>query len=168
MNARDAMDVMMLPPNAALSTAEAVDGMVCPTCWSTLTNKAAFGPGPGRSMIPLRHYTGWCYTCQSGCDVIQFHRAGKWHMHQVRYFRIDMPPGDWCQMQPLPTAATEAGLPDVVTAPALKLGPGGDFAREISDEELKAMLQNVTEIYNKVGHFMIELLDVIKRKKQQT
>jgi hypothetical protein len=102
---------------------------VCPKCFRPLPGPRMFpeppGGGPDRYGRELRKYLGFCPACNLGCEVIQFHRDGRWVIHRYQHYQIAgsamhcVADGKWVTINELPEPA-----PVVV-------GPGGEFDKQI-------------------------------------
>jgi len=59
---------------------------VCPRCVRELTSYN-IDNGPDNPIAPMfRRYYGWCDRCEQGCEVEQFKKGGRWHIHKWRPF----------------------------------------------------------------------------------
>ena len=102
--------------------------IVCPHCFKPLAGASVLPAQADRYDRITRKYFGWCINCHMGCEVVQFHKYDKWHIHKYRYYAaalpIDKPVPDrqWTELEKLPEPAP------VVT------GPGGDYDRPCSLE----------------------------------
>lgn len=164
--------VLMLAPNS-IQSEQTLNDIVCVKCYRTLKTQHIFGPGYDESGHYLRHYTGYCYDCQVGSDVIQFEKTitseekgaciHRWLIHQMRTFRIGQEPSPWILKMPLDLE------PAIPACPVIRTGPGGDYYEDISEAELVAMLEKAVETQNTLARFLTHLIDIIahvKRKKQ--
>lgn len=152
-------------PDPELSGIREVPDVVCPGCFQSINYANLYGPSPvdGRT---LRSYMGWCFHCDKGYTVIQYRqkscRPGRdvdWVIHEYLGYTLhnNTPTMDtnWMKVNALPP----------VESPVILTGPGGEYAKAISDEQMAALLQTTTLAYNKLANVLMSIIDILKQRK---
>lgn len=161
--------------NPAQSNNISISGVVCPHCFKLLERFHLFGPEPNEYGLNRRAYLGYCQHCNQSAEVQQYEYGKVWCIHCFRLTGAQ----DWTTVNPLPDPAprvyTGSEIKNTFTQtpnqtpppPVIKTGPGGDYTQDISDEQLESMLKQATEIFNKMGKLLLDLVDVIRAKKNR-
>jgi len=152
-----------------------VKGVVCPACFQSLEAAQMTRTHYTADAVPVRHYYGHCYHCRTSCEAVQFYRDNKWVLHQVRQFHIGDKESRLVTVVPMPAAETLQHGPAAPVIgkmefhdgqPVLKFGPGGEYAEEITEQQIDSVLKGCTELFAKLGKLLEQCLDLKRQFKQ--
>lgn len=154
-------------------------GAVCPACGRPL-EIISMSLAANIGGVTLRHYYGQCGHCKTSCEVVQFGSDGAWLTHKMRTFKV----GDWhscfVEVVPLPQSTEQPPIlkthnPNTAPVvgqgkydlsennPVLKIGPGGDFTNEITEEQLDGLMRKCTELLGAFGNILNFCVDLKKK-----
>jgi len=134
-----------------------VTGVVCPRCIEQLSGYSIITEGPDRYGRYIREYFGWCIHCDTGFEVVQFKKDGRWPIHKYRYYAAKagckkIPPSEWTILNELPEP------------PAVVTGPGGDYDKAIELTKINIeILTAASKVSKAVADAFGEFVDVIKK-----
>lgn len=158
----------MVAQNTQTKTQATVKDVVCPDCFQCCSWPSVTRPTTDKYGRTTRTYYGWCEGCGWGFEVIQFEKSGRWIIHRYRYYDRADPSGT---KGPARQWQVLAELPE---APVVMTGPGGDFCNPIElkseaqfDEAMKKILQNAQVTMNKLAGVLMEVMNLMKLKKQK-
>lgn len=134
------MNIAYLQPNAE-GSGRLTPGVVCPNCYSPLTDFALYGPGRLPDGTLRRGYLGYCVRCATDCEVEQFAAFGVWPMSGWRVNR-----GEWNVVQ-TPVPSPEVATPAVVTGQ-------GDYS--------KGYTPKTSDVLKKTQGVLLQVLEVLK------
>ncbi|MCE5184553.1 MAG: hypothetical protein LLF76_00310 [Planctomycetaceae bacterium] len=123
------------------------EGIVCPHCCKPTRYFLLFGPAPDEYGRTIRSYIGYCDRCHSEFEVTQFQVGQLWPMHRCR-----LDGQEWKVIQPLPEP------------PLVQTGPGGDFSRAYSTEQLEAIVEKATKCLVDCGKIIATVRDSMKKE----
>ena len=134
--------MFLLPPNVEASY-QYTDDVVCANCHEAINSFSLFGPtaDPATGLM-RRMYLGHCVRCGQSFEVEQFETGGIWKIYRYR-----VEGGRWYQLQSLPEP------------PLVKTGPGGEFTKTLSSEQLDAKTQGLLEQFVAIQRSMCEVLN---------
>lgn len=145
-----------------LSGCKQVPDVVCPNCFHPMEFPNLYGPAAYDGHC-LRTYLGWCFRCNKGFQAIQYHDAasGRWiiHKYQGYMLRNNVPVHDdqWIMLNRLPEMTP-------AEPPLVQTGPGGEYVKQITGEQLDIAIQQTALLLNKIGHLICELMKLKNHK----
>lgn len=122
--------------------------IVCPQCFSQLSNATIIEPTIDRYNRTTRQYFAWCLKCERGYEVIQFLINDHWHIHKYRLYKVI---GQTINCEPIGNWITVEDLPE---APLMVIGSGGDYDKQI---DLKGLLEALRTALNSTTKVLEEL-----------
>lgn len=116
--------------------------MRCLACDAQLTTASLLKHRLNEAGLETREFIGHCDRCGRDFEVVQERPRGQalWRPTRFRMAAADEPFGPWYRVE---GPGFAPGAPPAPT-PVLRLGPGGDYARSVSDEDLAGFLQSLT------------------------
>lgn len=143
------MNIAYLQPNAE-GSGRLTPGVVCPNCYSPLTDFALYGPGRLPDGTLRRGYLGYCVRCATDCEVEQFAAHGVWPMSGWRINR-----GHWQVLQaPVPAEAP----------PAVMIGQG-DYRQEYTPSP--GLLPSLEKTEKIITTLLAVIRDMIRHERRR-
>ncbi len=137
-----------------------VDGVVCPECYKPII--APFmAPDSVLESSPVkrRSYNGWCCHCDKSFLVLQFLTSdGRWVIEKFAKMKaVYVFDGDWVDVhKPLIKQSP---------APLIQTGPGGDYSKPTSGDQVNATIQQAKDVLIKAVGVIGEVKDVLNKLK---
>jgi hypothetical protein len=144
----------MVAPNNE-NKLQGLDGVICPICFKPVPPEM-MGTEQVEGGILRREYYSICPTCGVR-HVVQYFcgETNRWFIERhIALKPLYLPYGQWayiCKARPL--AAEKS--------PVIQTGPGGDYQKTVSPEELQGTINMLKQTVIQVGESLLNLRDEI-------
>ena len=137
---------------------------VCPVCFKP-TWPAVMEPEAVAEGVRRRAYSCWCEQCDigggAGFIVVQFYDGGRWRIEK------------YISIKPLyqfdgPWQIIQEAIPNDETEPLIQTGPGGDYQKTFTAEQITAVFEQygkIQKVLSAAGGQIVEMLRRAVRSK---